>query len=524
MAHRSTLGVLVLLVSASAIAFVSMDERSAGLMLNTLKLAIATCAVSMPLGTLLAWLLVRTDLPGRKGCLVLFGVMPLVPLYLHVAGWEAGFGIQGWHTLAWAGPPLLEGWRGALWVHALAALPWVVLIVGLGLRWTEPELEEQALLDASSWRVFLHVTAPRALGPIGAATLWVAILTAGEITVTDRFMVRTYAEEVYTFFALGLEPGEYLPGLGAGLLLLAWLAAAALVLVGEVSPHVRLRTARPPRNHRLHGWRVPAALMVGTVLLLLAGVPLANLAYKAGVVVTQTDAGRLRTWSAAKCLTVVAESPLRYRREFGWSLAIGLVSATAAVVVAAAAAWWSRRDGLRGAAVLLLSAVGLAVPGPLLGLGLIALLNQPGWPILADLYDQPLFAPCTALAIRGFAPATVILWHAFRTVPPEILDAATVDGAGPLARFRLIVLPWRLPAVGLAWMVVFTLAIGDLAATILVVPPGVTTLSIRIFDLLHSGVEDQVAGICLAMVIVVACLAAGALWLARRAARAFNTM
>ena len=41
---------------------------------------------------------------------------------------------------------------------------------------------------------------------------------------------------------------------------------------------------------------------------------------------------------------------------------------------------------------------------------------------------------------------------------------------------------------------------GDVGAVMLTVPPGIDMLSIRIFGLLHAGVEDEVAGICLASV------------------------
>ena len=68
----------------------------------------------------------------------------------------------------------------------------------------------------------------------------------------------------------------------------------------------------------------------------------------------------------------------------------------------------------------------------------------------------------------------------------------------------------RWPAVGLAFLLSLAVGLGDLAASILVVPPGVATLSIHIFSLLHYGVEDQVAGICLALVGLLAVVAAGA--------------
>jgi iron(III) transport system permease protein len=71
----------------------------------------------------------------------------------------------------------------------------------------------------------------------------------------------------------------------------------------------------------------------------------------------------------------------------------------------------------------------------------------------------------------------------------------------------------------IAWLAALAISLGDLAASILVVPPGVTTLSIRIFGLLHYGVEDQVAGICLAMLLVFTVLAGTVYYLAVRISR-----
>jgi iron(III) transport system permease protein len=68
-----------------------------------------------------------------------------------------------------------------------------------------------------------------------------------------------------------------------------------------------------------------------------------------------------------------------------------------------------------------------------------------------------------------------------------------------------------LVAAGLvAWITAF----GELAATILVVPPGMPTLPIRAFGLLHNGVEDELAGICLALAAMIAVVAAATLALA----------
>ena len=478
-----------------------METGTWSLLLNTLALTGWTCAIGVPVGTVLAWFLSRTDLPGRWVGLGLMGVMIFVPLYLQAAAWQAGFGLQGWYTLATRGPVVLQGMSGAVWVHAMYAVPWVVLIVAVGLRLIEPELEEQALLEGSAGRVFWRVVLPSVGSAVLVAGIWVSIVTAGEMVVTDLFVVRTYAEALYTQIAVGQEPGEAAASVLPGIVLSGCLVGAALWLCAKLAPHERPLSLGRPLVYRLGKWKIPVAMLVAAIMLLLVGVPLGSLCYKAGVLVTQTEAGHQRAFSPMKMLWFTAESPWRYRREFGWSLVICGLSATATVVLGSLLAWPARRGGRPALPALAAATVCLAAPGPLVGFAIIGLLNRPAVPLFVELYDNSIFAPCLALVIRALAPAILILWYAFRAVPREMLEAAAVDGAGPAARFFRVALPCWAWALAVAWLVAFAVAMGDLAATILVVPPGVTTLAIRIFGLLHYGVEDQVAGICLAQIM-----------------------
>ncbi len=462
-------------------------------------------------------------MPGRRLGLAALGLMLFVPLYLQAAAWQAGFGLQGWYTfaaprpLAGLAPVLLEGWRGAIWVQSMAAVPWVVLIAGFGLAKVEPELEESAALDATGWQVFRHVTLPAALPAVGIAALWVALSAAGEMTVTDLFGVRTYAEEVYTLIAIGQEPGIAPPGALPGVAMTALLVVAGMALCRGLAPGDRPLLLGPRRwGYRLGRWRLPAGVLAAGLLLLLVGVPLGNLIYKAGVIVSQTATGRVREFSPGQCLAMIVSAPWRCRRELGWSLLICPLAAVAAVLVATPLAWFARRGGLRSLPALSTAALALAVPGPILGLGVITLLNHRNVPWLVTLYDRSILAPFLALLVRGLPPAIFVLWYALRTVPREMLEAAAVDGAGPFARFWLIALPLRWPAVGLAFVVSLAVALGDLAASILVVPPAVVTLSIHIFTLLHYGVEDQVAGVCLALLALFAALTAAGWGIIRR--------
>ncbi len=511
---------LLLLGALAALPLALGDERTARLALNTWLLAGAVVASSVPLGTLLAVLLTRTDLPGRKLCFALVIGLLFVPLYVHLGAWQAGFGLQGWYTFACSAPPLLDGWRGAIWVHAVAALPWVLLIVSAGLRLVEREWEEQALLDGTAWQAIRRVTLRSVLGSIGAAALWVAVTTSAEMTVTDFFQVRTYAEELYIDIALGgelaaapmnaasgaspMEPtfdqSPVAPlGILPGAMICAWLVVAGGILVAQLLPAARYASHGEPLVFRLGKWRWPAAILAGLCVALVVALPIGSLAYKAGVEVSQVGAERVRHWSLVKCLAIVATSPARYRHEFGWSLAIGALAASAAVAIAFPLAWLARRGGWRAAPALAMTAVGLSFPGPVVGLATIALMNRPEIPALEWLYDRTLAAPWLVQTWRGLPLAILALWPALRSLPREILESAAVEGAGLPTTLARIVLPMRRGAILAAWLAVFAVALAELDATVLVVPPGIETLTIHLFNLLHYSVEDRAAGICLTL-------------------------
>src|SRR3954452_13186207 len=188
-----------------------VDPRVARLWLNSARLAALTCAIALPIGTLLALAIFKTDVPGRRTAAVLLVAMLFLPIYLVTGAWDAGFGVQGWFTMSTNAhllhEPLLAGWRAAIWVHALGAVPWVVVIVGASLRAVESELEEDAATCATPARVLWYVSARRALVGICLAGVWIAIVTTTEISVTDFFQVRTFAEEIYTQSALGVIGG-----------------------------------------------------------------------------------------------------------------------------------------------------------------------------------------------------------------------------------------------------------------------------------------------------------------------------
>ncbi|MEN1678901.1 MAG: hypothetical protein AAGJ46_04870 [Planctomycetota bacterium] len=512
--------------SAALLLLVAAGPRVRGLLWVSSEVAALALAIALPLGGLLAFLLVKTDVWGRVTAGWLLASMLFMPLYLQAAGWEAACGQLGWWTQAVAagGParPLFAGVLGAGLVHGLAATPWVALIAGAALRCIDREEEEAALLDASPPAVLLRVTSRHAAAGLAVGALWVAVTVSAEMTVTDLLQVRTFAEEVYTQAVIGaFDPRSDVPaslgprGLAAGISLIALLGAAA---IGGVRPWVVKGMAMTGAGWR---WRMrsrvtrstAAVLLWASVGLLLAA-PVASLATQAGVTVERVGDSWRRGWSAPKLVSAVVTSPWIHREDVATSAGLGVMVATGAVAVGLGWAWrmsCSRRPPLVSLAGL---AICLVMPGPLLGVACIGLMNHP-WDSpfapLTWLYDHTLAAPWLVQMVRATPIATLVLWPALASVPNSLLDAAKAEGAGPLRRLLMVAAPMRLRALAAAWVAALAVSVGELSATKLVLPPGWTTVAERVFTLLHYGVEDRVAGLSLAMIgFFLACAAVAA--------------
>jgi iron(III) transport system permease protein len=482
---------------------------------ESIRLVIATEAVALTLGLPLAFLLFRTDAWGRRVLLAVLAIGVFVPLPLHATAWLGAFGNAGRMQVLGVAP-VLVGWTGAAFVHAMAALPWVVLLAGVGLRTVEPELEEAALLDLAGWRVVYRVTLRRAVGAVAAAALAVAVLTAGDMTVTDLLQVRTYAEEAYLQFQLGNGPAAATRVSLPPLILLGGLILLGARGLLNADPARLATAASRARIWRLGAWRVPLGVAAVLIVGNLAALPLYSLVWRAGRVGGRAARGAPPRWSLAGLAGTMNMAWDEAVEPLIQSLTLAAAAATVAVVLAWALAWFSRVPGPWRIVTAASVAIVLATPGPVAGMGL-----------KFAYHPSPLVADTAAIVVlagvlRTFPYALIVLWAAVRGLPPELLDASAVDGLGAWGQAWKVAIPLTRGALAASWFATFALALGELPATNLVTPPGLMPLSVLIWGLLHTGVESHLAGVALVMLGVIAAaggMAAAALGWASRSSR-----
>jgi ABC-type Fe3+ transport system permease subunit len=181
-----------------------------------------------------------------------------------------------------------------------------------------------------------------------------------------------------------------------------------------------------------------------------------------------------------------------------------LLAAVGATVVVAVSVWLGYAQarasrGVRLAAQVVLVVL-FAVPSTIIGVGLIGLWNRPG--IIGALYGTDAMLLLAYLA-RFVPVAALIVAATTQTVSVSQEEAAAVSGAGWFRTMRKIVLPQLRVGIAAAWVVAFVLAFGELGASILVAPPGESTLPIRVYTIIANTPSSDVAILALLQSLVI---------------------
>ena len=471
--------------------------RPARLAIETTGLVLATEAMALPLGVLLAVVLFRTDIWGRRGLLAIIALAAFVPMPLHATAWLGALGNAG-RMQALGVRPILVGRFGAAVVHAMAALPWVVLLAGVGLCAVEPELEESALLEFGPLRVLTRITLRRAIGAIAAAALAVAVLTAGDMTVTDLLQVRTYAEEAYVQFILGRGLADAavvaLPPLivlGIGIVLagraLSRLDPARLASASSAGPDVG--GSADGESRRACCWPCSSATSLAF--------PLYSLIWRAGRVGGRATLGQPPVWSFSGLVGTLRFAAAEIRDPLLASLFWASLAATLATALAFGLAWAGRRSRAWRWTMLGAMALALATPGPVAGRALVLAYRD-----LPALYDSSAMI-VLAQALRALPYVLLILWPFLRSFPQDYLDAAALDGYGPAGQMSASCCRYRSGAAG-GLDGRAGAGPGRAARHRQVYPPGIEPMSVFLWGLLHTGVESHLAGVALIMLAVIA--------------------
>jgi iron(III) transport system permease protein len=445
---------------------------TAQLLWNTVRLGVVVTLLCAVVGTGAAWLVERTNLPGRR----VWAVLLVVPLA--IPDFVVSF---GWASLSTA----VSGFRGAVLVMTLALYPLVYLPVAASLRNADPAQEEVARsLGAGHLKTFWRVTIGQTRVAILGGCVLVIMTTLAEYGAFEILGYQTFTTEIFTEFSLSFN----LPTACALSLVLVALGLVVLGADGGIRRRGRIsrasRTAqRVTPRARLGWWTAPAFALLAALVLLALGVPVGSAAY-------WWATGTSQPFTGTSLLSAAGYSA-------GYSASAAAVATALALPVAILAV---RRGGRLARLIERGTYLVLALPGLVIALSLSYFSERYGDGF--GYQSAPMLV--LAYAIMFFPLALVGIRASVAQAPAGLEDIARSLGQRRLAVFWRVTRPLVTPGLAAAFCLVFLSSVTELTATLILVPTGVQTLATQFWSYQQNLAYGQAAPFALVMIAIAA--------------------
>lgn len=440
--------------------------RVGELLVNTVLLVLFGVPLSVLVGVAGAWLVERSDLPGRAVWRVVLAAPLAVPAFVS--------------SYAWVGVlPSIGGLGGGLFISTLAYSPLVYLPALAALRGLDPGLEDAARsLGLGPWRLFGRVVLPQLRLAIWGGGLVVGLHLLAEYGAFSLIRFTTFTTAIMVQFQSTFA-GPAANALG---LVLTLLCLVLLVIEGSTRGSMRYArigsgAATTPTLTRLAAAAVPSIIMLVSYVGAAIGVPLVVL----GQWLSVGDPWGQR-WIPQAIVTTAL---------------LGLLGAVVTVVLAAPTVWLVVRHPSRVARIL--EGAGLlasSLPAIIIALALVTVTVRLG----PSMY-QTVVSIVIAYAIMFMPRALVALRSGLAQAPPALEEAAQALGVSPALSKLRVTLPVMAPSVAAAGALVALGIANELTATLLLAPNGTRTLATEFWSASNSVAYTDAAPYALLLIL-----------------------
>jgi iron(III) transport system permease protein len=448
---------------------------------------------SILLGVPMAYLTVRTDLPFRRVFTVLLALPLVIPSYIGAFAFVSAFSPRGQFQsllapLGIESIPSIYGLFGATLVITLYTYPYVFITTRAALKSLDTQLIDAArTLEHTKWEAFKRVTFPQIKPAIAAGSLLVALYALSDFGTPAIMRYDVFTRVIY------IEYNSFGDGRNvAALLSLQLVAVTAFILA--IESRVRDGGRIGTEGGYASGGRAAVSLGPWRWLAALACLFVAAVA----LIVPLTILSLWLVRGSASTVNYSVDLVALSLNSVSVSAAAALIATLCGLPIAYLA---SQRSSRLAAFFERVTYVGYAVPGIVLGLALVYLGATYG----GALYRQGLIAfPLLIFAyVVRFLPQAVGSTRAgFLQVSERLPEAARTLGRTPLAAFRSVTLPLVAPSLLAGAALVFLTTMKELPATLLLRPPGFSTLVTGIWRAQASAEYGQAAMPALVLLVV----------------------
>ena len=476
---------------------------------NTLALSAIVSTLAIMLGGALAWVVARTDMPGRNQFALLLIVPLLISNLITTLAWialaapNAGF-INAWFRSMTGVRTLFDvySFGGVVLVHVLHYASFAYLAIFAALRSIDASLEEASyMLGVGPVGTGLRMTLPLIAPTLATSFLIIFVLVAENFSVPTLLgsPVGYHTLPSLIYQNMAVTPARPTLAAAAGTMLL-WVALIGAAIQRRITRNASRYVTVTGKGARLRHvalgvWRIPALCFVGLYLLLAVVLP--YFALMLGSFMSFLTANiRPGVFTLENYATILVGDNLE--PVFN-SLILSAGGGLGLTMIYLAMSHILEQSGRSFARLVeYVTILPSAIPALILGVGLI-------WTFVG--WSVPIYGTMAILLIayflRNLGYGLRQANNAFSQIARELTEAARMNGASPLRALWDISIPLIRPAILSLWTMLFIFIFMEVSATILLYTPDTRTMPTVLWNYMSSGSQPHAFAIAVAQATLV---------------------
>lgn len=476
---------------------------------NTFWVSLMVGLLCVAMGVPLAWLLTRTDLPGRQRFRSWFCLPYAIPPYVGAIGWIILANPTSGMLNSLFGLHLnIYSFAGLVWVESSFLFTFVLLTTLTALDRMDSSLEEAARLSgANSFQVFRDISLPLLRPAIFNGFVLSFLATAASFGVPAMIggPARLYlmTTQIYTYQRAGTTQGIQM-AIGVSVLLMLTTLVLLFVVqntVGKQKSYLVSGKSTRPSLINLKKATFPVLIFISALLFVIFILPLLALLISAlSSVQGSWSFSNLGFGNFARVLFDTEETV----RAISNSLILGFSAALICTVFSFFMAYFPVRTNWRGKNLSgIFASLPFSTPGSVLALAIILVFSQGYFGIGPSLYNT-LGLILIAYIIKYMSLSFKTVQDGYSHVHPSLEEAARISGAHWWATMYTIYLPLLKSSLIASAFFIFMPVMGELTMTILLTGPGLETVGTLIFSLQeYSDIAGGGASVLSILVVVI---------------------
>lgn len=459
---------------------------------NTVELSLMVMIASVLITFPLAWLVGRTDLPGKKGFRTLLVSSYMIPPYVGAIAWvqllnpSVGYmnNIFKWMFGLEAAPFDIYTFWGLAWVLTLFYSPFAFITISRAMEKMDPTLEEAARISGASpirtvWDVTLPLMAPSILA--GGLLVFIAAGSCFGIPsiVGMPGNIEVMTTRIVTYIYMGDEAGvRDATALAASLMFLAnFLLMGMTWMMGRKDYTTISGKSTRPNMVELGKWKWPAFCAVGlygaiSVIIPLGSIVLTSFLKSMSRPVEWSNIG-IDPW-----IPVITSS--QYMESVWNSVLYGVIAATIGTALAVFVAYLAVKTQIKGRSIPdLLTVIGGSTPSIVIALALIITFSGN---FGLNLYST-MWIIIVSYLVKYLTMSVRTIAAALSQVHVSLEEAALNSGANWLRVCKDIIIPLIAPSVIAGWFLIFMPSFYELTMSLLLYGSDTKTIGVLLYEL-----------------------------------------